>query len=296
MASWKKTEQVAARCKLNDALKWAASEVRQSPGRRGTGQTPIPPPTDRVTLRMAWRVGSFLATHVPPRRLGQLFSGTVGFGSSPARCRFGGVEILAGPGAFVPEMPSERLAKLALGILSYFPEPVGVEPGTGCGAISLAIAAGHPGASIHAIEKYRPALRWAKRNARRQQQKRVHLHRGSLLDPLPQLLVGRVALIVANLPYVPSEVWAAKGRFVRQTIRGQGDDGLGLYRRLVRQALSFLQPGGYLVLEMGPYQVDAFRSDVTPLGYSIERVEPEILGAVVVIARLEDVAPSGNGA
>jgi release factor glutamine methyltransferase len=109
-----------------------------------------------------------------------------------------------------------------------------------------------------------------------------------LLDPLTDRLAGRVAVIVANLPYVPSAVWSRKDQFVRQAVRGQGDDGLGLYRQLVRQAHRLLEPGGHLILEMGPYQVDAFRAEIGPLGYSIESVEPEILGAVVVTVRLGD--------
>ncbi len=160
--------------------------------------------------------------------------------------------------------------------------------GTGSGAIAIAVAARHPEATVHAVEKHGPALRWAKENARRQG--RVRVHRGSLLDPVPKSARGRVAVIVANLPYVPDRIWPGNGRFVKQSVRGQDGDGLGLYRRLVRQARPFLRPGGRLILEMGPYQVDAFRSDVTALGYLVEDVQPEILGAVVVTARLGNPA------
>lgn len=215
-------------------------------------------------------------------------TGAVGFAAAPARCRFGGVEVLVGPGVFAPEIPSERLVRLVLGVISDRADPIVVEPGTGSGAISLALAAAHPGANVHAVEKYGGPLRWARRNARRLGQTRVHVHRGSLLDPLTDRLAGRVAVIVANLPYVPSAVWSRKDQFVRQAVRGQGDDGLGLYRQLVRQAHRLLEPGGHLILEMGPYQVDAFRAEIGPLGYSIESVEPEILGAVVVTVRLGD--------
>jgi release factor glutamine methyltransferase len=278
-ADWERIEQIAARVGVRGAFQWFVDPERRSR-----------PPIDGVASRTTWRIGSFLTARVRPRRVGRSLAGEVGFGTSRALCRFGGIELLAGPGAFVPEVPSERLVTLALEVLEPFPAPVVAEPGTGCGAISLAIADGHPGAEVHAVEKYGPALRWARRNVRRLQQARVHLHRGSLLDPLPQSLAGRVALVVANLPYVPGSVWGAKGRFAREAIRGHGDDGLDLYRRLVRQAASFLQPGGYLILEMGPYQVDAFRTEVGALGYRIERVEPEILGAVVVVSRLEDGA------
>jgi release factor glutamine methyltransferase len=294
-ASWQRIEQIAAAAGVRSALKWAVGEVRRSSEQGAGTQRPGSPPVDHLVLRGAWNAAAFLGAGVRPRWWGQRISGTVGFGTSSVLCRFGGTEIVAGPGAFVPEVTSERLVELALEVLEPFTDPVVVEPGTGSGAIALAIAERHPGASVYAIEKYRPAFRWARRNARSLGCKRVHLHRGSLLDPLPQSLRGRVALVVANLPYVPSAVWAAKGRFVRQAIRGQGIDGLDLYRRLVRQSASFLQPNGHLVLEMGPYQVDTFRSEASSLGYSIERVEPEVLGAVVVIARLGGSGGSSDG-
>lgn len=289
LASWEAIERVAERCRLRAALTWAADTARLS-GKRG-GRSVTPPPTDRPALRVAWHVASFLGSRAYPRRLRPRIMGAVGFAAAPARCRFGGVEVLVGPRMFAPELPSERLVRLVLGLISGRPDPIVVEPGTGSGAISLAIAAAHPGANVHAVEKYRGPFRWARRNARRLGQTRVHVHRGSLLDPLPERLAGRVAVIVANLPYVPSSVWSRKERFVRQAVRGQGDDGLGLYRQLARQARRLLEPAGHLVLEMGPYQVDAFRSEIAPLGYSIESVEPEILGAVVVTARVGDPRP-----
>lgn len=295
LASWESVEQLARRCRLRAALNQAGDAAR-SP-RRGGGRYPAPPPTDRPALRLGWRMASFLGARVYPRRLRSRITGAVGFGAAPARCRFGGVEVRVGPGVFAPEIPSERLVRLVMGVISDRVDPIVVEPGTGSGAISLAIAAAHPGANVHAVERYGRPLRWARRNARRLGQTRVHVHRGSLLDPLPDRLAGRVAVIVANLPYVPSVVWSRRDQFVRRAVRGQGDDGLGLYRQLVRQARRFLEPGGHLILEMGPYQVDAFRREIRALGYSIASVEPEILGAVVVTVRLGDsrIGPPDDG-
>ena len=163
-----------------------------------------------------------------------------------------------------------------------------VETGSGCGAIAFAVASGHSSVRVHAVEKFGPAHRWAKRNRRRLGLDRVRLYRGSVLDPLPDDLVGRVSVVVANLPYVPVTVWSRDNRVARQAVRGVDEDGLGLYRQLVRAARSLLTPEGRLILEMGPYQVDAFRADVTALGYTIERVEPPVSEATVVTARLRD--------
>lgn len=285
LASWERAEQIAARCRVRRALTSSSAALGGS-REGGTGPGPAGAPYDRAIRRVAWEAGSFLAARVHPQRLRSLISSTFGSRAAATRCRFGGVEILVGPGVFVPELPSQRLVEVTLERIASQSAPLVVEPGTGSGAISIAIAAGHPGAIVHGVERYSTALRWARRNARRQGMTRVHLHRGSLLEPIPQSLAGRITAIVANLPYVPSRVWSGEGRFVQQAIRGQDDDGLGLYRRLARDARSLLQPGGHLILEMGPYQVDPFRSDVSSLGYSIESVQPEVLGAVVVTACL----------
>jgi release factor glutamine methyltransferase len=286
-ATWERADRTAARCGIRRAFRAAAAELPQAGGVTGRDARS---PYDRTVLRAAWSAGSVLGARAFPRRLRPWISRSVGFGGSPVRCRFAGVEVLAGPGAFVPELPSRRLVELASKELAGRRAPVVVEPGAGSGAISLAIAARHPEATVHAVEKHRAAYRWAKRNARRQG--RVRVHRGSLLDPVPKSFLGRVDVIVANLPYVPSRVWGGKGRFVRESVRGHDDDGLGLYRRLTRQARPFLRPGGSLILEMGPYQVGTFRSEASSLGYTIDDVQPELLGAVVVTARLPAGASS----
>ena len=286
VASWERAEQIADRCGIGATLRWAAGAARRATVDEESEDRTSAPPPDTTTLKAIWSVGQYFARHAYPRRLRLLISGTPRLGGVVGRCRFAGVEVLVGPGIFVPEMTSERLVKASLDCLAHRRNPILVETGTGCGAIALAIAAGHPSVRVHAVEKFGPPLMWAKRNRRRLGQTRVRLYRGSLLDSLPGDLAGRVAVIVANLPYVPVAVWADQGRLAKVAVRGESDDGLGLYRRLIHQARRFLEPGGRLVLEMGPYQVDAFRADVSSLGYAVERVERPVGGAVVVTARL----------
>jgi HemK-like putative methylase len=284
LASLERTERLADRCGIRATLRWAVGEANRGAAGEGWGDgAPVPPP-DGATLRAVWRVGRYLTRHAYPRRLRPLISGIPRLGGAVVRCRFSGVEVLAGPGIFVPEMTSERLVAASLDCLAAQENPIVVEAGTGCGAIALAVAAGHPGARVHAVEKFGPALGWARRNRRRLGQARVRLYRGSLLDPLPGDLAGRVGVVVANLPYVPATVWPDQGRLAKHAVRGQDEDGLGLYRRLLDQARTFLKPEGRIILEMGPYQVDAFRADARARGYAIERVEPPVAGAVVVTA------------
>ena len=83
---------------------------------------------------------------------------------------------------------------------------------------------------------------------------------GDLLEPLISLpgLKAGLSVIVANPPYIPTRQLIALPREVRSfephlALDG-GNDGLSFYRRLLRDALVYLQPGGNLVMEMGEGQ------------------------------------------
>jgi release factor glutamine methyltransferase len=101
------------------------------------------------------------------------------------------------------------------------------------------------------------ALQLARENARRHGvAERIHLCRGNLLSGVRP--GGRFALVVANLPYVPRAEWEVLPRdiweFEPKEAIVAGDDGLELLRPLARQAHDYLEPGGWLALELGPGQ------------------------------------------
>ena len=97
---------------------------------------------------------------------------------------------------------------------------------------------------------------WRSHNIRRHNvADRVSLLHGDLLDPVQET----VDIIVANLPYVSSaEVQSLQPEIQwepREALDG-GPDGLGVIRRLLQQSSEKLKPGGVMLLEMDPRQVD----------------------------------------
>src|SRR5207249_3955685 len=124
---------------------------------------------------------------------------------SPARCRFGPVELVVDARVFKPRAVTESLLPAALADLDGCEAPVVVEVGTGSGALSFALSTALPSAEIHAVDLFPRAVRSARRNRRRLGLDRVHVYRGSLLDPIPPTLAGGVDVVVANVPYVPPE-------------------------------------------------------------------------------------------
>ncbi len=64
-----------------------------------------------------------------------------------------------------------------------------------------------------------------------------------------------------------------------------GSNGLAVLRRIAVAALSWLAPGGHLVVEIGARQVDELRAVLTEVGLVAAVVRDEELGATVMTAR-----------
>ena len=172
---------------------------------------------------------------------------------------FYGVDLAVGPGVMIPRPETEHLVEQTL-FLSLMHmearEMVIAEPGTGSGAISINLAIHLPMATIYATELHPQALKIANYNIQKHNvADRVTLLRGNLLEPVPE----SSHIIVANLPYVPSgripglqpEVqWEP-----REALDG-GPDGLDVIRKLLHQAQTKLRPGGVIILEIDPGQVE----------------------------------------
>jgi HemK-like putative methylase len=112
---------------------------------------------------------------------------------------FCGLRIAIESGVFVPRHRTEFLAKRAAAVTP--PGAVVVDLCCGSGAIGAAVAAAVPGIELHAADIEPVAVRCARRNLAAVG---GHVHQGDLLAPLPTTLRGRVDVLVANVPYVPT--------------------------------------------------------------------------------------------
>lgn len=192
------------------------------------------------------------------------------------------------PEVLIPRPETETLVETALAILAEekWPRPLVVDVGTGCGNIALSIAFYHPRARVIAVDLSRQALAVARTNARSLGlEGRVTFRRGDLLRPI--LGRGKAEMVVANLPYIPSEEVAHLPPEVRQepviALDG-GPDGLVLYRRLLRQVPLVLRPGGYLVAEIHPPQEPSLKLLFVQAGMGKLTVSRDIAGRPRVVA------------
>ena len=179
-----------------------------------------------------------------------------------------GVDLAVGPGVMIPRPETELLVErcLFLGMMRMQEgEMVIAEPGTGSGGISINLAIHLPVAKIYATDLSAEALKIAEINVRMHNvQDRVTLLQGDLLDPVAE----PVDLIVANLPYIPTDRIATLQPEVRREPREAldgGPDGLDVIRRLLRQSLHKLKSTGVMVLEIDPDQVQPLTEDALAL-------------------------------
>lgn len=185
------------------------------------------------------------------------------------------LELDIGPGALIPRPETESLTQYAMDRLPS--GGVVVDVGTGAGAIALAMADERPDAVVYATDVAAEALEWARRN-RDRLSLAIELHEGDLLDALPGDLQGAIDVVVSNPPYVHEDfVLPVEIRDHEPHVAlFAGQDGMALLERLAEQSLTWLKPGGWLVMEMGEVQRDEMRRTLERLGYDEIDVLPDM--------------------
>jgi release factor glutamine methyltransferase len=173
---------------------------------------------------------------------------------------FCGVRIAVDPGVFVPRHRTEFLVEQAAALA--WPGAVVVDLCCGSGAIGVALAARVDGIDLHAADIDPAAVRCAQRNV----SAAGHVYAGDLFASLPTALRGRVDLLVANTPYVPTEAIEMLPREARmyepRVALDGGADGLDVQRRVAAEAARWLAPGGHVLVEsserQGPLTAEIF--------------------------------------
>ncbi|SNT65141.1 release factor glutamine methyltransferase [Asanoa hainanensis] len=197
---------------------------------------------------------------------------------------FCGLRVAIGPGVFVPRHRTELLVRLAAAAIRA--DQVLVDLACGSGAIAAAVADRVPGLSVHAADIEPAAVEVARRNLA---PIGGHVYRGDLFEPLPQTLRGRVDVLVANVPYVPSGAVGllppeARDYEPLRALDG-GADGLDVLRRVAAGAPGWLRPGGTLLSEIGVDQIDSAKAALSAAGLAPEVVSDDELDATVILGR-----------
>jgi release factor glutamine methyltransferase len=165
---------------------------------------------------------------------------------------FCGLRIAVSPGVFVPRRRTEALVEQAVARARL--RAVVVDLCCGSGAVGAAIAVAVPGIELHAADVDPAAVACARANL-----SAAAVHEGDLFAALPVELRGRIDVLAANAPYVPTSaigLMPPEARYHEPPLAlDGGGDGLAVLRRIVAGAPDWLARGGALLFETGTAQV-----------------------------------------
>lgn len=202
---------------------------------------------------------------------------------------FAGLRVGVRPGVFVPRRRSALLVSEAIALARADPPRTVVDLCCGSGALGSALLtrlAGGPGPlpDLYATDIDPVAADCARRNLAGLGGR---VFQGDLFDALPTRLRGRIDMVLANTPYVPSGFLArmppeARDHEPPAALDG-GPDGLDLARRTAAAAPGWLAPGGCLLIEIGADQIPAATALLAGNGFVPRIARSTDLDATVAI-------------
>jgi release factor glutamine methyltransferase len=177
---------------------------------------------------------------------------------------FYGREFAVNDKVLVPRPETEHLVEEAVRHLRARVDPqlpkkflTALDVGVGSGAIACTLAAEIPNLFVEGTDISAGALKMAEYNARRLNViARCKFYYGDLASSIGE---RHFDLVIANLPYIPSDQLPKRpeaASFEPKDALDGGHDGLDHYRRFLPQARKLLKPGGMLLLEAAPTVMD----------------------------------------
>ena len=207
------------------------------------------------------------------------------------RKEFYGRDFSVDPRVLIPRPDTEVLVDEVLERIPEDSESLVLDYGTGSGALALTLAAERPGLRALALDLCAEALGVAKANALALGvPERVGFVRSDGFAQVPTRFEGKVAAIVANPPYIPQEDRAGLMPEVRDheptAALFPGPDALVHYRRIAKEGARWLEPEGFVALELGVGQAPQVASLLDNAGWRSVRVRSDLARRDRVVAAL----------
>ncbi len=182
---------------------------------------------------------------------------------------FYGLKIKVGEGVLIPRPETELLVEevvKAAESREQRAESKGweiLDLCTGSGCLALALAKNFPDAKVYATDISATAIRYARENAELNSISNAVFMKGSLYEPLKQLISGmplKFDVIVSNPPYIRSNdipgLQLEVSKWEPKNALDGGEDGLRYYRDILSEARKYLMPDGSIFLEAGEGQAE----------------------------------------
>ena len=205
---------------------------------------------------------------------------------------FCGLRIAVDAAVFVPRQRTEFLVRQAAELLRAAGDgpgaagrpPVALDMCCGSGAIGAALASIVGDIDLSAADVDPAAVRCARRNVAAAGGR---VFQGDLFEPLPGAVRGRVEILAANAPYVPTEaigMMPPEARLHERLVALDGGwDGLDVVRRVAAEAQDWLAPGGHLLVEANERQASPAAEWFARNGLTPRIASSEEFGTTLVI-------------
>ena len=190
---------------------------------------------------------------------------------------FDGLDIVVTPDVLTPRPETEELVEIVSALFDKKAPLTLLDMCTGSGCIACALAKRFARAQVLAVDISEKALAVAQENVKKfRLHEQVHLLQSDLWEGV----TGTFDLIISNPPYIPSEIVDTLTREVlcepRLALDG-GQDGLDIVRPLCSVAGDYLNPGGWLALELCKGQASAVARGLHEIGWQAD-VKKDIVG------------------
>ncbi len=172
---------------------------------------------------------------------------------------FMGLEFYVDENVLIPQPDTEILVEKVINICKNLCNNIRIlDLCTGSGAIGIAIAKNIDNSEITLSDISNNALKIANKNRKTLvgtddsvcPQNKIQIIQSDLFEKIKT----KFDIIVSNPPYIKTEVIKTLDKEVQNEPKlalDGGEDGLNIYRRIINEAYKFLNPNGYLCLEIG---------------------------------------------
>lgn len=218
-----------------------------------------------------------LASMIERRSSGEPLQQIVGW------AMFAGKRVAIAPGVFVPRRRTELLFLQA----AKYAErgDVVLDLCCGSGAIAMALATAKRNLELHCSDIDPAAIECAEKNL---EGTGAVTYVGDMFEPLPVVLRGRINVLVANVPYVPTgqiDLMPPEARdYEARAALDGGEDGLDFQRKLAEEVPGWIKRDGCVMFETSESQAEQSLEICRAAELKPELVTDEELDAHVVVA------------
>jgi release factor glutamine methyltransferase len=178
---------------------------------------------------------------------------------------FWSIDFRISPAVLIPRTETELLVEEAIKLWERRLLPNNINPtildlGTGSGAIAIALAKEIEGAILWASDISFEAIAVARTNAQRHNlERRIRFCQGDLWQPFSDSSTT-FDIIISNPPYIRNDAFKSlppEVRLYEPRVALDGhENGMYFIQRIIEEGATYLEPGGWLLIEMDPDQTE----------------------------------------